>query len=927
MISFRIRQRLLGIFVVFFVTACGQNISDEEYLQRAQNYVAESDFNSASIELKNAIRQNSGNMTARLMLGQVYFEMGDLESSEKELIRVRDSASSPDRDTLVPLLAKVQLSLGKHDQVLDLKMDNLKPASLATILAAQSRSYMARSELALASLKVGQALELSPDSVYALNAKARLLYYQRKFAEADDLLSNIHAVDPGDVVSWGLHGDVKRSMGDVSAANEYYSRAIELDPSSLGYLMKRAFGRVQAQQLVLAQQDVDILMEIAPQSTQVNYAQGLISFFNQDYEKAISAFVVAEPDKFSFPQMLMYLGLAHHKNGNLDQAYIYAQDFYALVTDHPVGNKLLASLWIVNGKYVEAEQLIRTVLSRHPQDIEALNILANALTKQQRVDEAVDILAEVVELEPGSAQARVRLSVGYVKTGRKEEAIELIQDTIDLDPDFGQADVVLVLTYLRDKDFESALEAADDYQQRDPASVMPHLLIGRIYREAGDAEAARKAFLSAIELEPGNPSANHSLAIMAFRGKELDKARGYYKAVLKEHEHFLNTLIALAALEASLKNYEVMVDYLQEAIETHPQAIQPKVVLARYYLASERSDKVGLALSGLSDSQRDTPIILRLSAQYQFEEAKFSDARHSIERVIELGHGNTDDHLMLAAIHQQLGNEEKIRPQLDKALTMSPDSIEGHLAMATYAFGQADTQLLEKHLAVLEKLSPDSPELKQIQAAYARVSGDQEQALELFQQIYKSSPTTGSMLNLQKQYRLSGNQNAARQLLQSWVTEHTGDNMARMVLADSYLASGDQKLVLEEYGAILVADEENVIALNNMAMSLKEDKPELALEYAERASAIASGSPTVLDTLARVQSANGLHKEAWDTIQEALKIDDDNPGFIYHSAIIANEGGEPGKALKILQSLLREGGTFSQRDEAVELMESLSLNN
>jgi len=206
-----------------------------------------------------------------------------------------------------------------------------------------------------------------------------------------------------------------------------------------------------------------------------------------------------------------------------------------------------------------------------------------------------------------------------------------------------------VLTYLRENDLEGALSAAQVYQKRNPGDTEPLLLLGRVYMQMGNINAAHQAFEDVLELEPGNPSANHRLASMAVVDKDIPAAKAYYAAVIKEQPHFLSTLTALAYPNGTEKNTDAMVSYLEEAIDAHPEAIQPKVILARYYLGTGRPDKVPVTLSGLSEGESKMPLVLRLMGKSQLAQKKYSDARYSLELLIgQLGeHASAQDHQLL----------------------------------------------------------------------------------------------------------------------------------------------------------------------------------------------------------------------------------------------------------------------------------------
>ncbi|MFT5335338.1 MAG: putative PEP-CTERM system TPR-repeat lipoprotein [Halioglobus sp.] len=921
--------RLLAAIFLAQLAACGQTISDDEYLERARDHLSDADPKSAVIELKNALIQNSKNNEARLQLAQLYIDTGDILSAEKELQRLHSDDTYSNDNSLLPLLAEVWVILGKADEALNIGTEDLEPAALARVLAAQSQADIINLDLDSAALRVEAAIALAqPQSlVYVRTAMAGLLFAQRKLAESSDVLGELHVLIPDNARIWALHGDVQQVMGNLDLSQEYYTKAIDLDVSSYLYLMKRAYLNIQMKQYELAQKDIDVLMGLAPQSTQVNYAQGLVHYFTKEYEDAVSALLIAKSEEFQYPQVNLYLGLSYLELKEIDKAYNSAEDYYAVERGNSTGNKLLSALRIAHGKYSEAEQLVRTVLQRHPNDIAALNILASSLISQNRFDEAIEVLASVVELDPESAQAQVRLGLGYASSGKSGLALDSIQHAISLNPELEQADTLLVLTHLKNNDYDSALDAAKTYQQNESFKVAPLLLLARVYESVGDTEAARKSYLEAIDLEPANPSANHSLAVIAFSKNDVNSARTYYNNVLDNHEDFLPTLMRLAVLDASIKDYDAMVTRLNQAIEKHPEAIQPRIVLARHYLSTAQPEKVQSLLVGLPEEWQNTPLVLRLLSRSQYEQGLYSDMRYSLEKVVQLGQATGEDHQSLAAAYEQLKDKGNMKLHVSKTLALNPDNVSALLAKATEAYSNADGPSLEKYLSRIEKLAPDNIDLKRLQAGYARVKGDQQSALVLLEQIYNAEPSTPAMLNLQQQYLNVGNPGASLSLMQDWLGGHKNDLPARLALANHFLEAGDKAALEREYKAVLDLDGQNLIALNNLAWSMKESSSSQALLYAQSAVRASNNASVIVDTLAMVQSANGLHEDASQTIKALLQADPGNPTLRYHSALIAVAGGQKDAGRRILQALIDDISVFPDRNEALEVMKDLSVND
>ena len=98
------------------LTAC-DDLSSEDYIERAQNHREQGDIQASIIELKNAVQADRRNPEARLLLGRSYLDVGQLKNAEKEFLRARDLGI--DRETAIETLAAVWLMLREPSRVLE----------------------------------------------------------------------------------------------------------------------------------------------------------------------------------------------------------------------------------------------------------------------------------------------------------------------------------------------------------------------------------------------------------------------------------------------------------------------------------------------------------------------------------------------------------------------------------------------------------------------------------------------------------------------------------------------------------------------------------------------------------------------------------------------------------------------------------------
>jgi DNA-binding winged helix-turn-helix (wHTH) protein/Tfp pilus assembly protein PilF len=137
------------------------------------------------------------------------------------------------------------------------------------------------------------------------------------------------------------------------------------------------------------------------------------------------------------------------------------------------------------------EQAFRRGLELDPADAESYLQFGNFFAKRGRSDEAIALYRKALALEPLSANVSSRLGQELVGTGRTDEGLELLRRTVELEP------------------FQ--------YNAR--------LRLGWAYVTVGDLDAAEREFSVADGISPGSAAALSSLAFVAGRKGDEQRAR------------------------------------------------------------------------------------------------------------------------------------------------------------------------------------------------------------------------------------------------------------------------------------------------------------------------------------------------------------------------------------------------------------------
>jgi arylsulfatase A-like enzyme/Flp pilus assembly protein TadD len=129
--------------------------------------------------------------------------------------------------------------------------------------------------------------------------------------------------------------------------------------------------------------------------------------------------------------------------------------------------QLLLSAWrqISEQRYASAEELFRTVWSRHPENGRILEGLIISLIGQKRDEETLPLMRQAIELRPESLQVFLDLAARYRRHGRTAQAEQVFREALVLDACSVEARLQLSDLLSQQRRFaeqRALLEARDD---------------------------------------------------------------------------------------------------------------------------------------------------------------------------------------------------------------------------------------------------------------------------------------------------------------------------------------------------------------------------------------------------------------------------------------------------------------------------------
>lgn len=143
-------------------------------------------------------------------------------------------------------------------------------------------------------------------------------------------------------------------------------------------------------------------------------------------------------------------------------------------------------------------------------------------------------------------------------------------------------------------------------------------------------------------------------------------------------------------------------------------------------------------------------------------------------------------------------------------------------------------------------------------------------------------------------------------LQEGWLAKNPNDVPMLLSVAQAYTQLRRHEDALKAYQRVEGVMPDNVVALNNLAWLLQKTSPDEALGYAEKADAVAPGTPSIQDTYAWLLLQKGEAERAAGLFEQAVQKAPSNPQYRYHLAQALYATGDKDRARRLLEELLAD---------------------
>lgn len=923
---------ILGMFFAVAATALADAEPEESraHYNKAAQYVEAGKLREAVIELKNALQQNPANVEARLLLGNVYLLLGDAASAESALTAAERHGAEHDR--VVVQLGRALLLQGRFTEVLD----GFGPEGRQPAIAFELRLLRGDAQMGLGRLSEARATyedlgnQNSEDARIPLSL-ARIDLVEGKLGTVERQAAAALALKPDLPEASFLRAEARRQKGDPEGAVPLYRDTLDSASMPLAVRIQAHLGLTAA--LITLGRDAEAEAELSALQSSARdlplaaYLAAVVKVRANDFVAARNVLQKNARILEEFAPAQFLFGIVHYATGELDTARSWLSRY---LNDHPdnlPARKLLAATLLQLNAVPDAVKLLQPAVQKAPNDSQLLFLLGCANLRNGHVVEAAELLQRAAELEPSNPHALGQLAISQIAVGQDEQAMATLSSMLDLGADAGAIGYALAFSHLRQSEFAAALQVAQNLRQRLPDNAIAPNVEGVAYVALGRLDEARDAFETALRTEPGFLAARINLAALKAQAGDLDGAETNYLQVLERNETHTLALMGLAALEHRRGNASASRSWF-EKVAGNANAIAPAIALAENVALTDLPEAIRLIELLAASHPNDAKLLVALG-RLQERAGRSDDAVGTYKRLVAASGGNVEAQLLLAQGHLAAGATEVARRVLEDSLAAHPQHTLTAAALVRIVETSAGTEASLAYLQQLQRRYPDVRWSDQLLGDLHWRAGRFEAALHAYETSWTKAPSAALAIALSQarmQPNTSQRQEAAAILepLRQWLASHPTDDGVRLALANTQLTLGELEAAREIFEALTVTQAYNSAVWNNLAWLYQRSGDARAVEYGERALALAPEQPEIMDTLGWILLGGGQVERAASLLRQAHQAVPNDPDIAFHYAAALHRSGDDVVAKKVLQLLLEGGEVFPARSEAETLWSQLA---
>jgi len=222
------------------------------------------------------------------------------------------------------------------------------------------------------------------------------------------------------------------------------------------------------------------------------------------------------------------------------------------------------------GNLSEAETIYREILSKDPNNPEALNLLGVLADQAGQKETAINLIKKAIDFKPGFSNAYNNLGFTLQSLGRLDEATENYQKAISFNPELVEAYYNLGNTL---KESGNVNESVNSYKKAialKPDYIQAYCNLGNLLSELGILDEALLTFQNAVKIKNNDADILYNYGNLLKKFGRIDEAIFHYNKVLSARPKFLEAYVNLGNAHHDLGNLKKALSNYHQALTIQP---------------------------------------------------------------------------------------------------------------------------------------------------------------------------------------------------------------------------------------------------------------------------------------------------------------------------------------------------------------------
>ncbi len=551
-----------------------------------------------------------------------------------------------------------------------------------------------------------QAIALDPSSLDAKLAFANFLLAVQRWPEAEAMLKEVLAKEPKHFVANRMLGTLYLSSKRVAEAEgplknvaeisnapaarfqlaDYYvivgrtGDAVALlttlakEPASNGEAELRLAAIDYDQNRVTeAHTRVDALLARTP-----NYSAALVlksqwltkeNKLDEASERAKAA-VAAEPQSAAAH---FALAVAQERRREIADATKSYQEALRLNPRAVAAQVALSRLSLMTGNSAGAQRFAEEARQTQPSSTDARVALVRSLMAAGNASRAETEIASLLKEAPNAAVVHALSGMHQARVNNPKAARSAYQRALELSP--GLIEAIAGLTYLdlMAKDTASAINRLNAEIAKQPSNAALLAMLAGAHEAAGDKAQAEQTLRRAVTVDPRFTSGYAMLAQLYLQQKRLDEARAEFEGIVKRDPSNAGAWTMVGMLLQKQGKREEAIKAYQSAISGTDNA--PVAANNLAFMYAERGTNLDEALQLATSAKQRLPddgSVDDTIGWVYYKKGLASLAVKPLEESVKKLPNNAEVLVHLGLTYAQLGEKEKARQTLERALKIDP---------------------------------------------------------------------------------------------------------------------------------------------------------------------------------------------------------------------------------------------------------------